>query len=127
MARMLNRLSARTVATLKQPGRHSDGGGLYLSISSDGRRRRWVFLFRWRPPGVPTPGKFQEMGLGSAATVSLGQARDLAAKARQHLANGLNPLELKRTVRRIPTFGEVADEVIASLASAWRNPKHRAQ
>lgn len=55
MSRQLNRLSARKVATLEEPGRHADGGGLYLSISKDGRRR-WVFLFRWK-------GKLREMGL----------------------------------------------------------------
>ncbi|WP_267358953.1 MULTISPECIES: integrase arm-type DNA-binding domain-containing protein [unclassified Methylobacterium] len=44
-ARQLNQLTARKVAALADPGRHADGGGLYLSISKDGRRR-WVFLFR---------------------------------------------------------------------------------
>ena len=34
--RVEKKLGARTVAALKQPGRHSDGGGLYLSISKDG-------------------------------------------------------------------------------------------
>ena len=28
MPRILNRLSSRTVATIKKPGRHADGGGL---------------------------------------------------------------------------------------------------
>ena len=45
MTRQLNRLNARKVATLVELGRHADGGGLYLSISKDGRRR-WVFLYR---------------------------------------------------------------------------------
>jgi hypothetical protein len=67
MGRPLHKLSARTVATLKTPGRHGDGGGLYLSISKDGRRR-WVFLFN-------KDGKLREMGLGSAHDVSLSEAR----------------------------------------------------
>ncbi|GEO17222.1 integrase arm-type DNA-binding domain-containing protein [Microvirga aerophila] len=66
MARTTSRLSARATATLKKPGRHADGGGLYLAISSDGSRRRWVFLFRWREPGQTGAGKLREMGLGSA-------------------------------------------------------------
>ena len=33
MARKVDRLSARSVAALNKPGRHGDGGGLYLSIS----------------------------------------------------------------------------------------------
>ena len=60
-ARTLHRLSARSVTTLKETGRHADGGGLYLSISKDGARR-WVFLFRWR-------GSPREMGLGGARDV----------------------------------------------------------
>ena len=62
MARGLNKLSARAVATLAKPGRHWDGGGLYLNISkgSETTRRRWVFLFRWE-------GKLKEMGLGGLA------------------------------------------------------------
>lgn len=36
MARKVNRLSARSVATLDRLARHADGGGLYLSISKNG-------------------------------------------------------------------------------------------
>jgi len=66
MARSLHKLNARTVATLKAPGRHGDGGGLYLSISKDGRRR-WVFLYNQN-------GKLREMGLGPAQEVPLALA-----------------------------------------------------
>src|SRR3712207_3120803 len=93
MARTTNRLSARAAATLKKPGRHADGGGLYLSISSDGSRRRWVFLFRWKQPGETGQGKLREMGLGSASTVSLAKARELAEQARNLRRDGRNPLE----------------------------------
>jgi hypothetical protein len=51
MARKINRLNARAVATITKRGRHADGGGLYLSISPNGGRR-WVFLYRWQ--GKPT-------------------------------------------------------------------------
>src|ERR1700733_13120957 len=51
MAREMYRLSAGAVATITKHGRHSDGGGLYLSISPNGGRR-WTFLYRWR--GKPT-------------------------------------------------------------------------
>ena len=82
MARKINRLNARTVATIEKPGRHADGAGLYLAISQDGStlRRRWVFLFRWH-------GKLREMGLGGASTVPLAQARLLAAKWRAEVAS----------------------------------------
>src|SRR5947207_7720773 len=82
MARKINRLNARAVATITQKGRHADGGGLYLSISPNGGRR-WVFLYRWH--GKPT-----EIGLGSARDVTLARARKLARQARSNLAEGLN-------------------------------------
>jgi hypothetical protein len=65
MARARNKLTARQAATLIEPGRHSDGGGLYLVIDGEGpaARRRWLYLFNWR-------GKRREMGLGSAAVVA---------------------------------------------------------
>lgn len=36
--RAINRLSTRKVATLKPPGRHSDGNNLYLVIDPSGAR-----------------------------------------------------------------------------------------
>ncbi len=125
MARQINKLIARTVDVLTKPGRHSDGGGLYLSITKAGARR-WVFLYRWQ--GKPT-----EMGLGSAAKgqVSLARARELAGEARSLLASGVSPLAAKRTAQSaaasITTFGEVADTYVEAMSPQWRNAKHRAQ
>jgi hypothetical protein len=67
------------------------------------------------------------MGLGSASTVSLARARELAAQARAHLAEGRNPLTVRGVEKVIPTFGRMADEVVAALETGWRNPKHRDQ
>lgn len=44
MARDLNKLSNRTVQTINKPGRHSDGGGLYLVVDQ-AAGRRWVCVF----------------------------------------------------------------------------------
>jgi hypothetical protein len=92
MARQINRLSARTVATIKKLGRHPDGGGLYLSISPNGGRR-WVFIFK-------RGGKSREMGLGAAKTISLAQARELAGNARAVLAKGLDPISERDAITR---------------------------
>lgn len=119
MARQLNRLSARAVATLAKPGRHADGGGLYLSVGP-GEARRWVFLFRWR-------GRLREMGLGGLSSVPLAKARVRAADARALVADGINPLDAKRASEAVPTFGEMADAVVTALGPQWRNEKHRAQ
>lgn len=46
MASARNKLKAKQAEKLTTPGRHSDGGGLYLAI--DGERRRWLYLYQWR-------------------------------------------------------------------------------
>jgi hypothetical protein len=125
MARTINRLTARTVATITKHGRHADGGGLYLSISANGGRR-WVFLYRWREPGTKGAGSPTEIGLGSARDVSLARARELAAEKRALLTQGINPKSEKRPPEA-RTFDGVARELIASMEPSWRNPKHRAQ
>ena len=125
MARELGKLNSRKVETLKLPGRHSDGGNLYLSISDNGGKR-WVFFYRFK-------GKRKEMGLGSATAgnVSLLDARREAAKARALVTEGIDPLEAKGTrlqaERMVPTFGPFADEYLASHRSKFRNDKHIAQ
>src|SRR5437773_2421276 len=118
MARKINRLNARAVATLTKNGRHADGGGLYLSISPNGGRR-WVFLYRWH--GKPT-----EIGLGSARDVTLARARELSKNARARLAEGINPKEARRGPVGA-TFGECADRLIVAMRPSWRSVKHGAQ
>jgi integrase len=119
MARKLNRLSARTVATVKQPGRHADGGGLYLVVDKSGAKR-WVFLFRFGGP-------LKEMGLGGLTRVNLAEARRLAEWCRETLAKGMNPIEARKAAGRVPTFGECADEFVAGIEGKWRNQTHRNQ
>ena len=118
MARKINRLNARRLATIKERGRHSDGGGLYLSISPNGGRR-WVFLYRWH--GKPT-----EIGLGSARDVTLARARELASQARSRLAECINPKDVRRPADGT-TFGECADRVIEAMRPSWRSGKHAAE
>jgi Arm DNA-binding domain len=100
----LPRLTARTVAALKKPGRYSDGDRLYLSLSE--HSKRWVFLYSFH-------GKRREAGLGAASKVTLAEARNKAAECRALLAsqngaaiftlgNGLRQYEI--TVRRSKTY-----------------------
>ncbi len=91
MARELAKLSPRAAATLKTPGRHSDGGGLYLVIDASGAKR-WVFLYRWKRLGAKGAGRLREMGLGSFTGVSLEKARKEAVEARGLLADRKDPI-----------------------------------
>ena len=122
MARSINRLSARQAATIAQPGRHSDGGGLYLAVDPGGARR-WVFLFRWRTPGQAGAGRLREMGLGSFNAVSLARAREKAAEARAQIADRIDPIAAKRVDRGVPLFGQVADDYIKAKAVGARSEK----
>lgn len=119
MARSLNKLSEVGVRAAKQPGRHSDGGGLYLNVSASGGKS-WVFM--WTPPG----GKRREMGLGAYPTVTLAKARALAASYRVDIAEGRDPIA-ERDQTPEPTFLEAGRQLIASIKSEWSNAKHEEQ
>jgi integrase len=120
--RGFNKLSARKVDTVKSAGRHGDGQGLYLVVDPSGARR-WVFIYRWKQSGQKGPGRHREMGLGPVSGVSLQRAREKAADARALLADGKDPIAQKRSLQAVPTFGELADELIAAKSSALRSDK----
>jgi integrase len=115
---MASKLTARKVDSAK-PGKYSDGGNLYLIVSETGTRK-WVLRFTWR-------GRPKEMGLGSATSVPLADAREKAAGARRKIAQGLNPIDERKRDGGIPTFGEMADDVREALSAGFRNEKHKAQ
>jgi hypothetical protein len=123
LVKKFNRLTARTIATVTKPGRHADGGGLYLKVDRSGAKR-WVFMFE-------RGGKQREAGLGPANAVPLAKAREIAASFRASLADGDDPIKTRRAARVAQaarkTFGEVADSFLAVKAHGWRNAKHRAQ
>jgi integrase len=120
--RSVGKLTARAVLAAKA-GRHSDGGGLYLVVSGDGRGK-WVYRFT-------LAGKSRDMGLGSVRDVPLADARQAAADARRAVAAGRDPLAERYKARleasKVPTFQEAADEFLSNVERAFRNAKHRAQ
>lgn len=119
MARQVNRLTATQVKTLRAPGRHSDGSGLYLVVDQTGSRR-WVLFYQ-------SGGKRREMGLGSAADVTLAEAREAARRAKDMVRTGSDPIEARKAASSattaIPTLGEAAERLITDLAPGWRSPK----
>ena len=118
MVRTLGKLSAVAADKVIKPGRHSDGGGLYLNVSSTGAKS-WLFMWA-------RGGKRREMGQGPYPAVSLKAAREKAADCRRIVAEGRDPItERDRQVGK--TFGECADLYITSMERNWRNEKHRKQ
>lgn len=121
------RLAARTVATIKAPGYHIDGEGLYLQVLKSGAKS-WVFRYM-------LSGRAREMGLGSASTFSLAQARALAAAQRALLQEGTDPIEARKRRRateaadstNAKTFKECTEAYIKAHRKGWKNEKHAAQ
>jgi integrase len=114
----MGKLTARKVETAK-PGKVVDGNGLQLFVDASGARR-WVLRFTWH-------GRRREMGLGGFPDVSLSDAREKASEARKLVRAGVDPVAAGKRERTVPTFGELADAVMASISAGYRNEKHRAQ
>lgn len=120
MGRPIHRLSARTVAATTKKGYHPDGGGLYLQVSATGTKS-WVLRYK-------IMGKARDMGLGSAAVVTLQEARHAALEAKKALAAGKDPIRQRRAAQaQGMTFGEAADAYIASHKDAWKNDAQAGQ
>ena len=111
----LHRLDPRTAMTIKTPGRHSDGGGLYLAIDKKGRRR-WCFMY-------VRGGKRTELGLGGGRDIKLTDARDAAAEHRKTLKKGGDPRAAPEQPKTA-IFGEYADAYIETHKAGWKNQKH---
>jgi len=76
------RLTAAFVKTAP-PGRHTDGGGLYLQVDPSGARR-WLLR-------ITVKKRRRDYGLGSANVISLADARAQGVELRRVAALGGNP------------------------------------
>ena len=129
---MTQRFTALFVRHVKQPGRYNDGRNLYLQVRESTRRedpdavnKSWVFRYK-------RFGKDTWMGLGPYPDIGLGEARELAAKARTQLLKGIDPLDDKRARQRAArcahddrlSFAECAEQYVDAQAPGWSNPKH---
>ncbi|MGN6260935.1 MAG: tyrosine-type recombinase/integrase [Ralstonia sp.] len=126
-ARQLHRLTALKVGKLDAPGQYPDGGNLYFQISQTGSRS-CIFKFTLR-------GKSREMGLGPLSSISLAAARAEAAKCRDLLRGGIDPIEARKAEHRkqavetsgARVFKTAAANYITKHRAGWKNPKHAQQ
>ncbi|RJT42062.1 site-specific integrase [Mesorhizobium waimense] len=94
-----------------------DGGGLWLMPRGD--KQYWIFIYQRH-------GRRREMGLGPLESVSLADAREKADEARKLLHAGKDPFKessFRQVDKRVPTFGDYADEYIKDHAPQWRGGK----
>ncbi|VXC48652.1 tyrosine-type recombinase/integrase [Sphingomonas sp. 8AM] len=107
----MGKLTALAVKNAK-PGRHGDGAGLYLLVSSTGAKS-WMIR-------IQQNGKRRDIGLGSVAALSLSEARQRAVDLRKHALNGRDPIaERDRDKRATPTFKEAVKSTHAALKKGW--------
>jgi integrase len=134
-----HKLTALQVRNARAPGRYGDGVGLYLAVTPGKGadvaekpgmvNRSWLFIF------TAPDGRRREMGLGSADTVSLADAREASDNARKLLHGGVDPIEQRKADRaaavlnrqRLLTFKEAAEAFIKANKAQWKNEKHAAQ
>lgn len=116
----MGKLTAVKIRSLAEPGRHSDGDGLFLDMNGK-QSGRWLLR-------VQTHGRRRDIGLGSLKGVSLSDARHAAFLIRQKIAQGIDPVAERKQERIvIPTFREAAEIVHGEHQRGWKSGKHQKQ
>jgi len=127
VATKIAKLSPLTVKNLKEPGYYGDGANLWLQVSPTGSKS-WIFRFTRN-------AKAHEMGIGSLIDFTLAEARDRARDFRKMLADGKDPLALRRETRmierleaaKVMTFDQAAAAYIEAHRAGWKSAKHAEQ
>lgn len=88
---LVEQLTQEKSDAITRGGFHHDGRGLYLRVK--GPSRTWVF--RFNPPGRAVRVD-RYLQLGRCAEISLAEARQRAAEARELIAQGVDPIALRR-------------------------------
>ena len=96
-----------------------DGKGMYLLVNPSGSK---YFRFDYR-----FDGKRKTLALGVYPDTSLKQAREIHDKAREQLAQGIDPSENKRAakVAQSHTFEHVTRDFLTSIAHTVRDVTHQ--
>ncbi len=126
MAALSGKLTKKLVENLG-PGRHGDGGGLYLVVDdTPNGARRWIVRVVVKGLKNRKGGPLRtDLGLGGADIVTLNQARDRALEYRRMAKQGLHPRFNARM--EIPTFAEISQQVHIDRLPTWKNAKHGQQ
>jgi integrase len=108
-------------------GKHHDGNGLYAEIRN-ANSGSWFSR-------VTIDGKERWINIGPIKDIPLKRAREINAENRQLVAEGIDPVEHRKTQRatvaieaaKRVTFAEAAERFIVAHEAGWRNSKHRQQ
>ena len=124
-------LTIKRIAAAKLPGRYSDGHNLYLQVWPSGTKS-WLLRYVLK-------GRERWAGLGKLADFDLEEARERAKRARQLLADGIDPIEARNAreaqaqaeaalaAAKLMTFEQAADAFYKGQEASWKNARHRQQ
>lgn len=128
------RLTKKDIERANKRRRYSDGRGLFLSVSANGRKT-WSFCYRLPDPskdtvkdGKPKKGyREREMSLGSIDFMDIDEARDRCVELRRMVRQGTDPMEERdretrhviRQTRNGSTFQQVAERYIDMKKAEW--------
>ena len=133
MPGLRNKLKAASLKSISAPGKHADGGGLYLQVTkhpvAGNLRKSWIVRYR------AATGKMREMGIGSFEDVSLANAREKAERIRHEVRDGNDAVEVRAEAKKeiiraraaSMTFAKCTEAYLNAHQSSWKNGKHRAQ
>jgi len=99
----VGKLTATKVNALKPKDKvyqESDGGGLALQVNTNGSKW-WRFRYQF-------DGKSKTISMGTYPEISLKEARGKRDKARNQVANGINPSQLRKDVKNEKIAVEVS-------------------
>ncbi|OOY21022.1 hypothetical protein BMI86_00025 [Thioclava sp. DLFJ5-1] len=118
---MLNKLTAIAVKKAK-PGRHADGGGLYLEKTET--NSKWIYRYSFA-------GRRRDMGLGRLSDVTLAQARSERDRWAACIARGVDPISERDRLRgealaeidqADPTVEELVMTVYDARKATFKDP-----
>jgi hypothetical protein len=111
------KLTDALLRNLTDPGKHFDGGGLYLELTPAGGKY-WRLKYRHG-------GKEKRLAFGVYPAVTLKAARDRAANARKVIERGGDPGELRKAAKvkavheSVNTLEAVSRDWLAHQAARW--------
>ncbi len=128
MANGIFRLTPKAVDALSQPGRYSDGGGLYLWVRPSTRAnaipdavvKSWLVRLQ-------KDGRRRDIGLGGYPKLKLAAARKMAETVIEQMMQGIDPVAARVAVSTCPTFEKACKARHKELVPSFRNVKHAAQ
>lgn len=128
MPRKAKELSPLEVSRLTSNGLHFVGVVPGLALQVRGDARSWILRTR-------VGGAVRDIGLGGYPGVTLAMAREAARETRQQIAQGVDPIQVRKDQQdalraaqgKRLTFADAVRQFLADKEITWRNAKHRQQ